>query len=363
MVRPAREGQVDIDTLLADLARYESLIDTRTPAEYALDHLPGAVNLPVLTDAERIDVGTRYRQVSAFEAKKHGAALVARNIADHLEKALIGHPPGWRPLVYCWRGGKRSAAMVGVLRAIGWRADQLEGGYKAYRRRVVNDLDLLPGRFAFKVIAGRTGSGKSRLLRALQSAGAQVLDLEGLGKHRGSVLGELPEAPQPAQKRFESLIWAALRGFSPAAPVWVEAESKRVGKLRVPDALIAAMRAGECHLVEADDCLRVELLGEEYSHFVQDAHLLREKLSHLSAVLPTTLLARWEELAAVGHWREVVQEMLKQHYDPLYARSMDRNYVRLPEAAVVTLRGIGEADFARAAREIMQRQGKPTSAG
>jgi tRNA 2-selenouridine synthase len=187
-----------------DFKNFDTIIDARTPAEYALDRIPGAVSAPVLDDAQRAEVGTLYKQVSPFEAKKLGGALVARNVARHVEALFRGKDKSWRPLVYCWRGGKRSGAMAHILREIGWDAKTLEGGYRAYRRWVVDQLLSLPLEFDFVVVHGPTGSGKSRLLSALSRAGAQVLDLEALAAHRGSVLGGLPDEPQPTQKWFES---------------------------------------------------------------------------------------------------------------------------------------------------------------
>jgi tRNA 2-selenouridine synthase len=216
------------------LTSFDDLIDARSPSEYHEDHLPGAISLPVLDDEERARVGTLYKQDSPFAARRLGAALVSRNIARHLETALAGKPRAWRPLVYCWRGGKRSGALAHVLREVGWAARTLEGGYRAYRRWVVAELAAQPARFAYRVVHGATGSGKSRLLRALARAGAQVLDLEALAAHRGSVLGGLPGEPQPSQKRFESRLYAALAALDPGRPVYVEGESRKIGQLQVP---------------------------------------------------------------------------------------------------------------------------------
>ncbi|MBS0312362.1 MAG: tRNA 2-selenouridine(34) synthase MnmH, partial [Proteobacteria bacterium] len=216
---------------VADLPAYTDIIDVRSPGEFSEDHIPGAVNLPVLDDAERERVGTLYKQISSFEAKKVGAALVSRNIAKHLDAWFIDKPKSYRPLVYCWRGGSRSGSLTHVLQKIGFGAVQLEGGYKAYRRHVVAELDRLPALLTYRVVCGPTGSGKSRLLQALADAGAQVLDLEALAAHRGSLLGALPDQPQPSQKSFESAIWFALSRFDSAHPVFVESESKKIGAL------------------------------------------------------------------------------------------------------------------------------------
>src|SRR5262245_47269410 len=220
---------------------FDTVIDARTPSEFAEDHIPGAISAPVLYDAERTEVGTLYKQASAFEAKKVGGALVARNVARHIENHWKENPKSWRPLVYCWRGGKRSGAMAHILREIGWDAQTLPGGYKAYRRWVVEELEKKPGNLEFFVVHGPTGSGKSRLLSALARAGAQVLDLEQLAAHRGSVLGGLPDQPQPTQKMFESRLLEAMSRLDANKAVYVEGESKKIGQLQVPEALIARM--------------------------------------------------------------------------------------------------------------------------
>jgi len=257
---------------MAQLDRFGALIDARSPSEFAEDHLPGAVNWPVLDDAERKLVGTEYKQQSAFEAQKRGAALVAKNIAAHIERHVMPQPKSWQPLVYCWRGGKRSGSMAWFLDQMGFRTHVLEGGYKAFRAAVMAALETQPQRFEFDVVCGKTGSGKTRLLGALRAAGAQVLDLEDLASHRGSVLGMLPGRPQPSQKAFETAIWDSLRRFDPARPIYVESESKKVGNLRVPEPLIEQMRLhGRCLHVEMPDSGRLALLLQDYHFFVNDA--------------------------------------------------------------------------------------------
>src|SRR5204862_3856228 len=165
--RERPDSQVATPLAYAELAAFDAVLDARSPAEFAEDHLPLATNVPVLDDAERALVGTVYKQQSAFEAKRIGAPLVARNIARAIEERFAGKPRDWKPLVYCWRGGGRSGALVHVLRQVGWDARRLDGGYKAFRRQVVTDLEALPERFDFRVVCGATGSGKSRLLEAL----------------------------------------------------------------------------------------------------------------------------------------------------------------------------------------------------
>jgi tRNA 2-selenouridine synthase len=321
------------------LTAHDAIIDARSPSEYAEDHIPGAMSLPVLEDEERARVGTLYKQVSPFAARKLGAALVARNIARHLEGPLAGQPKGWRPLVYCWRGGKRSAAFVHVLREVGWDAHALEGGYKAYRRFVVDELARLPREFTFRVVHGATGSGKSRLLRALVQAGAQVLDLEELAAHRGSVLGDLPDRPQPSQKAFETRLLAQLGALERTRPVYVEGESRKIGQLQVPEALIERMRASDCLLLEASAATRVALLMDEYRHFFADPAALCTQLDCLVPLHGRARIADWKALVSAAAWQALVARLLEEHYDPAYRRSAERNFSRLPRARALCVPG------------------------
>ncbi|HXF65328.1 MAG TPA: tRNA 2-selenouridine(34) synthase MnmH [Burkholderiales bacterium] len=338
---------------VAQLSEFDEIIDVRSESEYSEDHIPGAINCPVLDDAERARVGTIYKQVSPFEAKKIGAALVSANIARHLERRFLDRPRDWRPLVYCWRGGSRSGAFVTVLASIGWRAGQLDGGYQAFRRAVLADLARLPGRLRWRVLCGLTGTGKSRLLRALARAGGQVLDLEALAAHRGSVLGSLPGAPQPTQKMFESLLWQALTGFDPERPVYVEAESRRIGALRVPEALIGAMWAGECLAIEAPIEVRVGLLEQEYAHFLERPEILAAQLEPLAALHGRATLAKWRELALARRWDELIPELLARHYDPAYSRAIARHYPALGRAVRLELREASEQAFDALARRCL----------
>ncbi len=328
-----REDSVGIEAAFA----FDEIIDTRSPAEFAEDHIPGAVNLPVLDDEERARIGALHKQVSAFEAKKAGAALVSRNIARHLETALADRPRNYRPLVYCWRGGNRSGAFTTVLRAIGWNACQLEGGYKAYRRHVIAELAALPKRHQFRVVCGPTGVGKSRFLKALAECGAQVLDLEDLAAHMGSVLGAYPDRPQPPQKLFETRVCHALRGFSTDKPVFVESESRKIGNLHTPESLLTRMRASPCIQLGADIPVRVALLKEEYAHFLADAEALNRQLDCLLSLLGRERVEAWKTQARAGQWDELVADLLIRHYDPAYARSLARNYSLTAGAETLTL--------------------------
>lgn len=338
---------------VAQLSEFDEVIDVRSEGEFAEDHIPGAVNCPALDNAERARVGTIYKQVSAFEAKKIGAALIAANIARHLQERFLGRPREWRPLLYCWRGGNRSGAFAHVLSGIGWRVGQLDGGYQAYRRAVVAGLAALPGNFRWRVVCGLTGAGKSRLLRALADIGGQVLDLEALAAHRGSVLGHLPDEPQPAQKMFESGLWKALAGFDRARPVYVEAESKKVGDLRVPEALIEAMWKSECVVLEAPLGVRVELLKREYAHFLERPETLIARLECLASLHGHAVISRWKELALALRWDELTADLLVSHYDPAYTRAIGKHYPALPRALKLELREASDAAFSALARACL----------
>lgn len=348
---------VSCEHALQDPSHFDALIDVRSESEFAEDHLPGALNLPVLHDAERVEVGTLYKQVSPFDARRRGAVLVARNIAAIVEARLTGMSRDWRPLVYCWRGGQRSASLTHVLARIGWSARQLEGGYKAFRRQVLHDLLDLPARFHFHVVCGPTGSGKSRLLQQLGLAGAQVLDLEQLAHHRGSVLGGLPSLPQPSQKMFETRIWSALRAMSAERPVFIESESRKVGDLRVPDALIAAMRGSSCVRIELPIAERVRLLRDEYVHLEQSPARLFAQLDCLLPVHGRERVEQWKALASAGEWDALVERLLLEHYDPAYTKSIGRNFARIDVAQVIALDRSAQGAFTTAAQALVAETG------
>jgi len=322
---------------LAKLDDFDAVIDARSEDEFALDHLSGAINWPTLDNAERITIGTMYKQVNAFEAKKRGAAVSARNIAAHIEREVIDKPRGWKPLVYCWRGGNRSGALATILGAIGFQVTLIEGGYKAARAALVEALPGLAQRLSYRVVCGPTGSGKTRLLKTLAAHGAQVLDLEALANHRSSVLGHIPGLSQPSQKRFDSLVWDALRRFDPAHVVYLEAESKKVGNVRVPDALIEAMRASPCLDLQLADEQRVALLLEDYDFFVTDPTHFCQRLDALTELRGKDVVRDWQEQVMAGNTPAVVLALLSEHYDPMYAASIRRNFKHHADALTCVL--------------------------
>jgi tRNA 2-selenouridine synthase len=340
--------------VVIDADRFDTVIDVRSPAEFAEDHLPGAVNWPVLDDEQRRIVGTLYKQVAPLQARKVGAAMVARNIADHLDRWVADKPREWRPLVYCWRGGQRSGSLAWFLDQIGFRSAQLQGGYKGFRAVVRAELQTLSQRHRYQVLCGRTGSGKTRLLHALASQGAQTLDLEGLAGHRGSVLGAVPGCAQPSQKRFDTLCWQALKSFDPARPVFVEGESRKIGTLRVPEVLIEQLREhGHCLHVELDQAARLQLLLQEYGHFTADTEGFCKLLDGLVALRGRDTVVAWQTLARAGQWAEVFAALMRSHYDPLYERSLRSGYRQLPQATAVALSDAEAGTLQEAARELI----------
>ena len=344
--------RITIDEALArpeGLGRFHAVIDARSPSEFGLDHLPGAVNWPSLDDEERRLVGTEYKQMSPFDARKRGAVLVARNIARHLERKAADLPREWRPLVYCWRGGQRSGALALVLGQVGFDVHVLEGGYREFRRRVVTELETAGTDLNLRLICGKTGSGKSRLLQALAAQGEQVLDLEAIALHRGSVLGALPGEPQPSQKQFESALWELMQRFDRARAVWVESESRLIGRLRVPEALLQHMRSAACLRVEMPTVARVQLLMEDYAHFIQDPSQLCERLDSLREVRGHAVVEQWQASVRAGQLEEAVSQLLGEHYDPIYLRSMGRNYADFDNAPTLHIASGSAADRAAAA--------------
>lgn len=311
---------------LSDLAAagFDDIIDARSPSEFAEDRLPGALSLPVLDDAERAQVGTMYVQKSRFGARKLGAALVLKNVARHLEADLAGRDGAWRPLVYCWRGGQRSGTFGWLLREIGWRAETLDGGYRTYRRLVVQDLYDRPLVHRLVVLEGMTCTGKTELLHRLDGRGEQVLDLEGLARHRGSVFGGRAE-PQPSQKAFESTIAQMLGGFDPARPVLVESESSKVGNLLVPPQVWKAMIAAPRVRIDVPLRARAAFFPVAYPDLVADPEAFSALIGRLRPLHGRARIAEWQGLVAEGAFSDVAAELMVHHYDPRYGKSADRH--------------------------------------
>jgi tRNA 2-selenouridine synthase len=310
---------------LADLGRldFDDIIDVRAPAEYAEDHLPGAISLPVLNDTERAEVGTIYKQVSPFTARKLGAALVARNAASHLQGPLADRPGGWRPLVYCWRGGQRSGSFATILSQIGWRVETIAGGYKAWRKLVVEAVYDTAVPAPVIVLDGNTGTAKTALLAALAVRGVQVLDLEAMARHRGSLFGAM-EGAQPSQKAFEGALALALSRLDSSRPVVVEAESSRIGSCRLPPRLWHAMTEAPRFTVVAPLAARATFLTRAYADLASDPVRLARIIASLRPVHSAEVIEGWLKLAEDGQFADLSAGLMERHYDPRYAKHRAR---------------------------------------
>jgi len=349
--------QVETITLPHDFSEFSEIIDVRSPSEFADDHLPGAINLPVLNDEERKIVGTLHKS-NPFAARRLGAGMISANASRHLAEHLAQKEKGYAPLVYCWRGGQRSNSLAHILRSIGWRARVLTGGYKAFRKFSSQDLEDLFANPELKltVLAGPTGVAKTRLLKTLEAAdpeSAQVLDLEGLANHKGSILGLTPNTTQPSQKLFESRLWDTLRKFDPSRPIFTEAESNRIGVLHCPPALWKKL--GESRVVTIDLPLaqRAAFLLDDYPYFTQDPEHLKNLLERLVKLRGHEQVNAWNAQIDAKQWPEFVESILKNHYDLAYRLAGDEksNY----QAATTTIRltDFSATSLATATRQLL----------
>jgi tRNA 2-selenouridine synthase len=337
-----------------DRGRFDTLIDARSPGEYAIDHIPGAINCPVLDDDERRIVGTLYKQQGAFEARRVGGAMVAANLARHLRERFADRPADWKPLVYCWRGGLRSGSMVTWLRLVGWDAQQLAGGYKSWRRHVLTQLALLCPQLDLRVLCGATGSAKTRVLQAMARQGRQVLDLEGFAAHKGSLLGALPGTPQPSQTAFETRIAELLERTDPTQPLYVEGESRRIGRLDVPVPLVEHMRASRCIEIVAAPEVRLAYLLRDYAYLGDDPEALSRQLGLLKELHGKAVIARWQQWAAAGELPSLFAELTTLHYDPAYQRSQASHFERWAERQTVTTDDLSDAAIEALARRVAE---------
>ena len=332
------------------LALFDDVIDVRSPSEFAEDHLPGAINLAVLDDAERARVGTIYVQDSRFLARRIGAALIAANVARHLESVLADKGPKWRPLVYCWRGGMRSGAMATILSQIGWRVGVLDGGYRAWRRAVVAELCDSDAPLPLIAIDGATGVGKTAILKALADRGAQTIDLEGLARHRGSVFGADADGRQPMQKGFESALFDALRRFDLSRPIYVEAEANRIGRIVLPRRIAAALRAAPRVRIIASPAARAAFLVRAYSDVLTSPGFLARAIGRLKPFHARDRIAEWNALADAGAHDVLAMSLMERHYDPAYARAQRGGGPTIRE---ISLAALADADIDAAAAAIL----------
>lgn len=333
------------------------ICDVRSPSEYTEDHVPGAINYPVLSDSERAIVGTMYKQTSPFAARREGAALVADNLAKILRDPRWAElPPDANVLVYCWRGGDRSLSLAHTLSRVGWNIFIVDAGYKGYRKSVRQALQEVPD-YQFHMIGGPTGSAKGLFLESLESLGAQVLDLEGAANHKGSVLGESVHAPQPSQKLFETEISRKIKGFSRELPIFVEDESYMVGNLHLPTPLQKAIRHAPRTILSLPRKERVKWTRSQYEYFeTTHTHVLREKMDKLIPLRGHELVNRWHVMVDEKKWDALVDDLLEFHYDPAYAKAAKRlgkhESMRPPEN-VIDLKTCTASEYADRAQELL----------
>ncbi|MFP4008521.1 MAG: tRNA 2-selenouridine(34) synthase MnmH [Spirulinaceae cyanobacterium] len=338
------------NTATPEYSHYSEIIDVRSPKEFAEDRVPGAINLPVLNNEERSRVGTIYKQESPFAARKIGAALISRHIAEHLETHFQNKDKDYQPLIYCWRGGTRSHSLALVLAQIGWQVTVMTGGYKTYRTQVRQQLGQLPGQFQYRLLKGFTGVGKTAILQYLAQQGAQVLDLEAIANHRGSVLGQnWHHQAQPSQKWFESLLLQKFQNFQPHKIIWLEAESSTIGKLHIPPQLWQMMKTAPSVQIHLSLAVRVTRLLQQYVDFIEHPDRLKQQLSRLKYRYGQAKIQQWYDLIDAEQWRELVSDLLTHHYDLAYHRSLQH---QAPPHYELTLTNLSEAALKMAARSL-----------
>ena len=336
--------RISAENSLADIDKFDTIIDVRSPSEFADDHIPGAINLPVLDDQQRSEIGIIYKDISPFKAKREGAAMVAKNIAAHLQNSLRDKVREWRPLVYCWRGGQRSGAMAQIFSNIGWHCSVINGGYKSYRRHVLGCLDDLPKQFSFIILSGQTGTAKTHILRAASAKGAPVIDLEKLACHRGSLLGAEPSQQQPSQRYFESCLFQALKQYNTERPILVEAESNKIGNIHIPPAFWAVMRNATTIRITAPIDARINFLQRDYAHLIHHPEFIMPLLSKLKHRHSEKKLTEWNEMVSRKNWGGFIKSLLETHYDPSYQLSGSPRLTHETEVIAATTLDINDIE-------------------
>lgn len=337
---------------MTNFSEFHLIIDARCPREFAEDHIPGAVNFPVLNDEEYAEIGTLHR-TDKLAAYKLGVEYALRNIARHLRDDFQNVTINQQILVYCFRGGKRSKLWLDALETMSYKPKKFQGGWKAYRRYVNASLIDVPKLYEYRVLSGATGCGKTRLLYALEKVGAQVLDLEEIAQHRGSVLGTLPGVQQPTQKLFDTQLLAKLLSFDRSKPIWLEAESKKIGNVQLPDALLSAMYGGTTLRVEAAMDQRVILWREDYRHFEEDPSAMVRCLTYLRPLVGGTEFALWETMASQRQMPALFERLMTHHYDPTYARSTLKNYPKIANSPIIGLVDLSPAALEQIALKLI----------
>jgi len=303
--------------------QFDEIIDVRTPLEFAEDRVLGSINLPVLDNKQRAEVGTLYSR-DRMAARKLGAGLISGNISQHILNHFIDKPGNYKPLIYCWRGGQRSRSMALILNQIGFDAHVFQGGYKEYRKLVRDHVQENTKKnyiddFHFILMSGTTGNGKSRILEALKEKGEQMLHLEELAKHKGSVLGNYPGEPQPNQKYFETQVYHALTfDFVPDRVVWVEYESFKIGNITVPKKVSNKMMESRRIHIEVDLEDRIKFILKDYDYICKDKNWLLECFGRLERLAGRKKCDEWRKLVEEDNFEKLVRDLIVEYYDKCY---------------------------------------------
>ena len=333
--------------------KFDTIIDVRSPLEFAEDHIVGAINCPVLSDLERQKVGTIYKKESSFKAKIIGSSLTAKNIAFHIENNFMEKKGSWQPLIYCWRGGQRSKAFSIVLSEVGWRTNQLKGGYKEYRNQVINFLDNIGPKLKITLISGKTGSAKTKILKSIENEGGQILDLEGLANHKGSLLGKIPDLIQPSQKFFESLIFNKIQKLNLKDKIYIEAESSKIGNIHIPKSIWKKMIKSPRIEISANVELRTKFLVSDYDYMCNDPTLINPIIKGLKNRLSKKLFDEWTNLIDRKKWFDLTKSFLENHYDPSYSSNTIKNDRKVIKK--ITATSLNNSDIKDIAKRILNK--------
>ena len=301
-----------------ELKSFDDIIDVRSPNEYQEDHIPNSTNLPVLNNLERKEIGTIYKNKSAFIAKKIGASLVSANIANHIKKNLLTKPGNWKVLIYCWRGGQRSKSFATVLSEIGWQVYVLKGGYKTYRSSINKKIYTITKKRKFMIIRGPTGCAKTRILQRLKKIGANTIDLEGIAKHKGSLLGSNPNVNQPSQKLFESQIYIELKKIKEKKLIFIESESSKIGNLYLPSTIISKIEKSPSIEINTDIKSRVSYLIKDYKSFIKTKDSFNKLFAYANVKLGKDIVTAWKVNYNSKDWKKLAYQLIVEYYDPLY---------------------------------------------
>ena len=331
--------------------KFDTIIDVRSPSEFEMDHIVGAINCPILYDKERHEVGTTYKKISSFKAKIIGSSLSAKNIAFHIENEFIEKKGSWKPLIYCWRGGQRSKAFSIVLSEVGWRTYQLKGGYKEYRNDVIKYLDSVGIKLKIILVSGKTGSAKTKILHSIKAQGGQIIDLEGLARHKGSLLGAIPNLEQPSQKFFESLLFYEIKKLNLKKNIFVEAESSKIGDIHIPKSIWSNMISSQRIEVVADLNIRAQFLINDYYYMCENPNLMKPMIKGLKSRLSKILVESWEKLIDEKNWFELTKSFLKNHYDPSYSSNTIKNDRKVLKEVLAT--SLNKSDINKIAKNII----------